>query len=202
MEFLLIAVAHFLALLSPGPDFFLILQTSIRMQLRFALAVCSGIAAANGCYLIIAVMGLEIVRNMPSVMLVLKYLGSGYLIYIGILLLMAPKRSIEEKKANGILQRESLPHQFMIGFLSAALNPKNAVFYLSLFTAMVSPQTPLPLRALYGLWMMLVVLFWDIGVAVVIGNKKIKKYLDHRLFSLEKLSGAMLSLFGLLLCFD
>ena len=31
MEFLLLASAHFLALLSPGPDFFLIMQASLRL---------------------------------------------------------------------------------------------------------------------------------------------------------------------------
>lgn len=80
MEFVLIASAHFLALLSPGPDFFLIIQTALRMPMRYALSVCAGIAAANGLYLTIAVLGLEAVRNMHFLMTVLKYLGSGYLI--------------------------------------------------------------------------------------------------------------------------
>lgn len=80
MEFVLIASAHFLALLSPGPDFFLIMQTALRMPMRYALSVCAGIAAANGLYLTIAVLGLEAVRNMHLLMTVLKYLGSGYLI--------------------------------------------------------------------------------------------------------------------------
>jgi len=42
MEFILIAAAHFLAFLSPGPDSFLILQISLRLPLRYAISVCGG----------------------------------------------------------------------------------------------------------------------------------------------------------------
>ena len=41
MEFLLLATAHFLALLSPGPDFFLIMQASLRLPLRYGFAICA-----------------------------------------------------------------------------------------------------------------------------------------------------------------
>lgn len=170
MEFILIASAHFMALLSPGPDFFLILQTSLRMRLRYAFAVCCGIATANGLYLVFAVAGLEVVREMTFLVLVLKYLGGAYLVYIGILLLRAPARLIENQidKGGGI-HVESIRRQFVMGFMSAILNPKNAIFYLSLFTVMVSSHTPLGIRALYGLWMTGMVLVWDIGIASLLG---------------------------------
>lgn len=199
MEFLLIASAHFMALLSPGPDFFLIMQTSLRMPLRYAFAVCLGIAAANGLYLLIAVTGLEVVKEMTSLMLILKYFGGGYLFYIGVLLLMAPVRSLEDQTRVSRLHVKSIRHQFAIGFMSAILNPKNAIFYLSLFTVMVSPETPFVVRALYGLWMTGLVLVWDMGVAGLLGNQKIKKWLGNWIFLIEKVAGAMLAFFGVLL---
>ncbi|WP_319549180.1 LysE family translocator [Desulfogranum marinum] len=202
MEFVLIASAHFLALLSPGPDFFLIMQTALRMPMRYALSVCAGIAAANGLYLTIAVLGLEAVRNMHLLMTVLKYLGSGYLIYIGYLLLRAPKRPLTQNEKQGFLRQQSFIRQFTLGFASACLNPKNAIFYLSLFTVMVSAETPLAIRTLYGLWMAGIVFTWDMGVAMLIGNRRAKNYLEKWIFGLEKISGLMLSLFGILLCLD
>ena len=202
MEFILIASAHFLALLSPGPDFFLIIQTALRMPMRYALCVCAGIATANAIYLAIAVLGLEAVRNMHLLMAVLKYLGSGYLIYIGYLLLRAPKRPITQNTEGGILRQQSFIRQFALGFASACLNPKNAIFYLSLFTVMVSTETPLAIRSLYGLWMISIVFIWDMGVAVVIGNIRAKNFLERWIFGLEKLSGLMLLLFGILLSMD
>ncbi len=202
MEFLLIASAHFMALLSPGPDFFLILQTSLRMPLRYAFAVCLGIATANGLYLVIAVAGLEAVREMTSLMLVLKYLGGAYLLYIGILLLLAPVHSLENQTDVSSVHVKSIRRQFVMGYMSAILNPKNAIFYLSLFTVMVSSETPFVVRALYGLWMAGVVLAWDMGIAGLLGNKKNKKRLSGWIFRIEKISGAMLAFFGVLLTFQ
>lgn len=202
MEFVLIASAHFMALLSPGPDFFLILQTALRMPLRYAFAVCVGITTTNGVYLIIAVTGLEAVKEMTTLMLILKYLGGAYLLYIGIMLLRAPKRSLENKNEKNILHVKSIRRQFTMGFMSAILNPKNAIFYLSLFTVMVSSETSLIVRALYGLWMTGIVLVWDLGIAGLLGNRKIKRWLSRWIFGIEKISGAMLALFGVLLTFQ
>ncbi len=202
MEFLLIASAHFLALLSPGPDFLLILQTALRLPLRYAFAVCAGIAAANAVYLAAAVAGLETVRRWPALMLALRYLGAAYLLYIGILLLRAPMRPLGDGGPTSLLHVRSLRRQCTLGFLSGMLNPKNAIFYLSLFTAMVSPQTSLAVRGLYALWMAALVLFWDMGVAVLLGNNRVQTRLGDWLFGIEKVAGALLAVFGLLLAFD
>jgi len=202
MEFLLIASAHFLALLSPGPDFFLILQTALRLPLRYAFAVCAGIAAANALYLLLAVLGLETVRQWAPLMLALRYLGAAYLVYIGILLLRAPMRPLDNGGQASFLHVHSLRRQFTLGLMSGLLNPKNAIFYLSLFTAMVAPQTSLGMRGLYGLWMVSLVLVWDMGVAVALGNARIKNRLNRWIFKIEKFSGAMLALFGILLAID
>ena len=55
-----LALAHFLALLSPGPDFFLILGHAVRHRLRGALYICLGIALGNALYICLAVSGWSI----------------------------------------------------------------------------------------------------------------------------------------------
>ena len=199
MEFLLIASAHFLALLSPGPDFFLILQTALRLPTRFALAVCAGIASANAVYLLLAVLGLETVRQWTALMSLLRLFGAAYLLYIGTLLLRAPMRQLDGNEATAFVHEQSMGRQFSLGFMSGILNPKNALFYLSLFTAMVSPQTSLSLRGFYAVWMVAVVLFWDMGVALIVGNGRVKRRLGAWVFRIEKASGLMLAVFGLLM---
>lgn len=201
MEFVTIALAHFVALLSPGPDFFLIVQTALRLPLRYAFSVCTGIAAANGVYVLFAVLGLDIIRGLDRLTLTLKYLGCAYLIYIGLMLLRAPMRPFAPGEQAHFLHVRSLGRQFSLGFMSGILNPKNALFYLSLFTVMVSPQTELNMRCLYGVWMVVMVLFWDMGVAMMLGNRRIKAKLGRWIFGIEKVSGMVLTLFGVLLIF-
>lgn len=199
MEFLCLALAHFMALLSPGPDFFLIVQTALRLPLRYAFSVCAGIASANGVYVLLAVLGFSAIREYQGLALVLKYLGSGYLIYIGFMLLRSPMRPLCTESHSGFIHVRSLGRQFTLGFLSGILNPKNGLFYLSLFTVMVSPQTPFVIRCLYGVWMVGIVLAWDMGVAVVLGNLQIKARLGRWVFAIEKVAGTVLTLFGVLI---
>lgn len=45
--FIAIALTHFIALLSPGPDFFLILTTLLRHNRNAAILVCCGVALGN-----------------------------------------------------------------------------------------------------------------------------------------------------------
>lgn len=201
MEFLLIASAHFLALLSPGPDFFLLMQAALRLPLRYGLAISGGIATANGLYLLLAVAGIEVVKEFESLMLSLKYAGAAYLLFIGIMLLRSPKQTLENSTGNGLLRTHHLGRQFMLGFGSAILNPKNAIFYLSLFTVMVSETTGFATRCLYALWMVSIVFFWDCGVVLLIGRPAIRARLGNTIFYIEKLSGCALACFGLILPF-
>jgi len=201
MEFALIATAHFLALLSPGPDFFLILQASLRLPFRYGVAICAGIASANGVYLLCALLGLEAVKEMAWLMTTLRYAGALYLIFLGVMLLRAPRQTLVRKAPATFLQERNIGRQFMIGFMSGILNPKNAIFYLSLFTVMVSDQTGLTTRWLYALWMTSVVFLWDCGVVIVIGRERVTTWLGRGVYYIEKISGTMLALFGLLLPF-
>ena len=202
MEFLLIASAHFLALLSPGPDFFLILQAALRLPTRCGIAVCTGIALGNALYLLLAVSGLEVIRDMGWLMTLLRYFGAAYLIFLGFLLLRAPRQSFGEEKSGDILGTTHRGKQFGVGFLSAVLNPKNAIFYLSLFTVMVAPETDLVRRGLYAVWMTLVVFFWDAALVMTIGTRGIHDRLGKTIFWVEKVSGLMLTIFGMYLPFS
>lgn len=201
MEFLLLASAHFLALLSPGPDFFLILQASIRLPKRYGTALCAGIATANFLYLVCAVFGVEVLKKWTILMLAMKYLGACYLIFLGFMFLRAPARILQINEPSGIHLIHDWTRQYSVGFLSGILNPKNAVFYLSLFTVMVSEATPIQVRGLYAIWMTSVVFFWDIFVLSTFGQKAVQKRLGGGIFVIEKLSGAVLMLFGLMLPF-
>lgn len=202
MEFILLAVAHFLALLSPGPDFFLIVQAALRLPLKYSLSLCFGIAMANGVYLGLAITGLELVSQSMLVQQGFKYLGGGYLIFIGIMLLRTSGQPLQIEGETSFLHDKSHGKQFYIGFLSGILNPKNAIFYLAIFSTMVSAETPYYIRCMYGLWMVFIVFIWDAMLATLIGAKGIKVRLGDGLIYIEKLSGVVLASFGLFLSFS
>lgn len=196
MEFLLVASAHFLALLSPGPDFFLIGQTTLKYPIRSTTILIAGISIANGVYLFLAISGVEFLKQSAEVFYYLKYLGGGYLLYLGVLMLKAPKTDFAIQDENLRVKSGQL-HFFSRGFLSGILNPKNMIFYLSIFTVMVSETTGYTLRILYALWMVILVFCWDLFVAKMISHVKVKKHLGRSVYYIEKLSGLALASFGI-----
>ena len=109
------ALAHFLALLSPGPDFFLIIGHAVRHRLRGSLFICLGIALGNALYICLAVSGWSVMRQMPALYRVLELAGAAYLAWLGFLLLRASReiglRSREIQDAGSRLGH--LPMPFM-----------------------------------------------------------------------------------------
>jgi threonine/homoserine/homoserine lactone efflux protein len=63
----------------------------------------------------------------------------------------------------------SLRKQILLGLGSALLNPKNALFYLALMTALLGPDVTLLQQATCGVWMVMVVLAWDLALVSLMG---------------------------------
>ncbi|KAB8059900.1 LysE family translocator [Janthinobacterium sp. FT14W] len=189
-DFLLIAGAHFLALLSPGPDFFLIARSSLAHGWRGATGACIGIALANGVFIAAAFGGLSVLQAGSKAFLVVQLAGCAYLFYLGWLFLRhAGKSSLAPAPATG---KAHWRGGLVMGFVSAILNPKNALFYVSLATVLAGRQTRPGTMAAYGAWMVFAVLAWDMAVALAIGSAALRQRFARALPSLERLSGVML----------
>nr|WP_314494369.1 LysE family translocator [uncultured Pseudomonas sp.] len=189
-QFLLIALAHFLALLSPGPDFFLVVRNAATSGWRVASGACLGIALANGVFIGMAFAGLSLLREGSTLFVALQLAGCAYLLYIGGLFLRhAGKQSLlAADPTTGA--RRGWWRNLGAGFVCAILNPKNALFYASL-ASMVSASS-LGWKLVYAGWMFGIVLIWDLLVAAAFGRDAVRRRFDRALPTLQRVSGAML----------
>lgn len=193
-QFLIVALAHFLALLSPGPDFFLVARTSMSAGWRVASGTCLGIALANGLFIAMAFAGLAILREGSALFTAVQLGGAGYLLYIGLLFL----RHAGSSELTAVTTQGAIPgwgRALGMGFVCGALNPKNALFYASLAGMVASTSTGW--KWLYGAWMFAIVLLWDLLVAGAIGNQWLLKRFAGALPWLERVAGFMLILVAL-----
>lgn len=202
VSFLSLALAHFVALLSPGVDFFLILANSSKYGRVSGIITSVGIALANLFYIVLALLGITLIKENEFIFTTLKIVGSLYLLYIGILLLKAKKTKLFEKEIKRSKNKKDILKYFFMGFLSAILNPKNSLFYLTMFTISIENDTPFLVQSFYGLWMFLVVLFWDIFIVFVVTNKKTKNLLENYSNQIEKFSGFVLLFIGIYILID
>ena len=196
-DFALIAAAHFLALLSPGPDFFLVARSALAQGWRGAVGACLGITLANGVFIVAAFGGVAVLHPGSTLFLAVQLAGCAYLLYLGWLFLRhAGKSHLDALPATGKAHWRA---GMGMGFLSAILNPKNALFYVSLASVVASRQTSSGWTLAYGAWMVCAVLAWDMAVALAIGNAALRQRFARAVPALERLSGAMLILLAALL---
>ncbi len=188
-----LALAHFLALLSPGPDFFLIVGHAVRRRLRGSFFICTGIATGNALYIILAIAGWSAIRQSPALYSLLELAGALYLLWLGHMLIRSSKAtafSIEELPPLSPLK------QLAMGLSSAVLNPKNAIFYLTLMTVIIGENATLAQQTFVGIWMTSLVFLWDLGLAAVISHRKAQKSLAKRIPCIELVSGSVLIFFA------
>jgi threonine/homoserine/homoserine lactone efflux protein len=165
--FAVLAVAHFIALLSPGPDFFLLLGNCSRRGLRSGLGTALGIAVANGLYIASVIAGFGVLHENAGLSQGLRVAGILYLSYVAWKLLRSGWAGRGGGAAETKAEAGGSWSGFRMGLLSGLLNPKNGLFYLGLFSALVGGETPLSTRAAYGLWLFSVVLLWDAALALL-----------------------------------
>ena len=88
MTFLFIFGIHLSALLTPGPDFFLVSAYALKFSFKEALKAAFGVSLAILLWIIFSLTGLKILFDtFPFIQLVLSTLGAMYLFYLAYLLL-------------------------------------------------------------------------------------------------------------------
>jgi len=190
-EFLTVALVHLLAVASPGPDFAVMLRQALFQSRRNAFLTATGIGAGILVHVCYSLLGIGLLIQ-QSVLLfsILKVLGALYLTWIALQCLRA--------RAGGI-HVEAVPRTgqsglaaLRLGFLTNALNPKATLFFVSLFSVVISPGTPVALQAGYGIYMALATGLWFAMVAVFFTLPQVRKGFNRFGHWLDRLMGGVL----------
>jgi RhtB (resistance to homoserine/threonine) family protein len=179
-EFLTVAVAHLLAVASPGPDFALVLRQSLAHGRRVAVWASLGIGCGISFHVAYCLLGLGLLlQESPLALDVLRYLGAAYLAWVGLQALRAKPRAGDLDLAEG----DAAPTDgaaWRQGFLVNVLNPKAALFFVALFALRVSPDTPVLLKLGYGVWLVGATAAWFVLVSLVFTRPEIRRrFLRH-----------------------
>lgn len=199
--FATVAIAHFLALLSPGPDFVLIVKSSIKHGGKKSIGVAAGIASANAVYISLCLAGVgSILAASVTIMVALKIAGGLFLIYLAFMALKAQKSSYAELASFNVgheASRTTVAKEFFTGFMSGILNPKNLLFYLSLFTVVLTSDVGLSFKLALAVWMTLLVFLWDVAIVYFLSTSQVRQKFAKAAYYIDKFTGALLGIMGL-----
>jgi threonine/homoserine/homoserine lactone efflux protein len=123
-------------LLIPGPAVLYIVTRSVAQGRRAGLASVGGIETANLVHLLAAALGLSaLLMTSALAFSLVKYLGAGYLIFLGVRTLLSRNKHLALSTPK--FQRHS--KLFANGFLVNLLSPKAALFYYAFLPQFVDP---------------------------------------------------------------
>lgn len=124
--------------LTPGSDTMYILGSSLSNDKKAGILSALGISAGCVVHTFMAALGLSIVLSKSALAFdIVKYLGAGYLIYLGIRSLISKSSLLIQNNKN---EKNSSLKIFFQGVMTNVLNPKVALFFLAFMPQFINPN--------------------------------------------------------------
>lgn len=192
-----VLLVHLLAVASPGPDFIVAVKNSLTYSRKTGVYTAIGFGLGVGVHAMYCMAGIALIIA-KSVLLfsAIKFAGAGYLIYIGYRSLITGASHINIDKTEHRSDISALA-AVRIGFLTNVLNPKATLFFLSLFTLVISPDTPVSVIGIMCLLMIINTMVWFSLVAVFFTNSRVRSRFESYQSIFNKVFGGLLIALGI-----
>ncbi|WOT03900.1 LysE family translocator [Shewanella youngdeokensis] len=173
-----LAVIHTIALASPGPDFALIVKLSSQENRAVALASALGISTAILCHTLLSLTGLSLlIHSSEQVYLLVQLVGASYLAWMGIGAIRAALshwRAAVSLESSGQSEAIGIKKGFLQGLYTNLLNPKALVFFITLFSTLITPQVSLVTKGVAAALLFTLSMMWFSFIAMVLTKPKIQ----------------------------
>lgn len=204
--FITLAIAHAIAVVSPGPDFAIIVRYSLVYGRSMAMWASMGIGTGILVHVFYSIIGIGIlVATNELIFTIFKYIGAAYLFFLayqGWRSGEQHKQREEKKKVEEDLPNSQLtktPGTFKAycdGLLTNALNVKASMFFLALFLLVTYDSLPV-LQLFYGLYLAVATACYFCGLSWFFA--KFHPIFRHHLASIEKGTALLLAFLAFLL---
>jgi RhtB (resistance to homoserine/threonine) family protein len=189
-ELLVIAIAHLLAVASPGPDLAVVAKNCMNGDIKDGIKTAFGIGAGIMTHIVLSLLGLALLlKSNQAVFNAVRIAGALYLIYLGYKSISNSSKYHIDKPSKTPTKKQNI---FLSGYLTNILNPKATLFFLTLFTQVIPIETSSLVKSLYGLEMVVMTVTWFSLVSVILTHKKMRP-------AFEKYENKINRFFGLVL---
>ena len=191
--FLSAAIAHLLAVMSPGPDTAIIFQQSFAKGRNSGILTALGIGFGIFLHCLLAISGISILLySTEEARFVIKILGASYLIYVGFQSLLLQDSS-EPKTRTTIFT-----HPFLIGLITNILNIKAFLFTVSLFS-FINLQPDSLMSWIYLFYFPVITAAWFSFVSYALTHDALGDIFDQYNPKIQFASSAFILALGLLI---
>jgi threonine/homoserine/homoserine lactone efflux protein len=191
--FLSAAIAHLLAVMSPGPDTAIIFQQSFAKGRNSGILTALGIGFGIFLHCLLAISGISILLySTEEARFIIKILGASYLIYVGFQSLLLQDASEPKTRAT------IFTHPFLIGLITNILNIKAFLFTVSLFS-FINLQPDSLMSWIYLFYFPVITAAWFSFVSYALTHDALGDIFDQYNPKIQFASSAFILALGLLI---
>lgn len=197
-----VATIWLIAVVTPGPNFFITVRTAVAQSRLAAFFVALGTSSGAIIWGLCGYFGIALLfQTAPWVYATLKLIGGAYLIYLGVRLILTNTQA-EANQQGPIPTHTHFIQSYKLGLFTNLANPKTAAFVSSLFAATMPSHAPFSLGIMSVALMCLISILWYACVAYIFSMAHFKRlYLRGKTW-IERFAGAIFIGFGLKLVYS
>ncbi|HYI01542.1 LysE family translocator [Hyalangium sp.] len=191
-----LALAHLVAVASPGPSFLIVAQTSARHSWRLGVHAAIGMAIGALVWALAALLGLgALFLKFTWLYGVVRLAGGVFLLWVAFQIWRHSGDPLEMAVQS---EGETDGRRVLLSALRVQLsNPKPAVFYGSIFVALLPPETPLSVKIAALCIITLNEFLWYSFVAVALSRQLVRQaYLRWKAW-IDRITAGVLGFLGI-----
>ncbi len=193
-----VSLLHLFALLSPGPDFIMIIRNTLSYSHKIGVFTGFWIAIGNFCHIILSFFGIAVIISQSIVLFnFIKIIGALYLIFIGLTLLISKNNNINIDSNKKNKKYISSFQSFQMWLWSAILNPKVTLFYLSIFSLVIPSDTSIIFQITLGLILTINTFLYNLIISYFFSRKHIQNIFLKFQKYFNKIFGSILIALGI-----
>lgn len=188
-----IGLVQLLAVISPGPSFLITARTAVARSRTDGFKVALGLGAGTVIWSAAALLGLNAVFHaVPVLFLAMKVAGALFLLWIAWMIFTHAADPVALDAA-----ADATGNPFVKGFLTQIGNPKVAVFFGSIFIAMLPSDVPLWMSLALIVIVSLNEVWWYTAVALFFGARPVRRFYLAAKAWIDRVTGLFLGALGL-----
>lgn len=192
-EFYLLYTVFMLGAISPGPDAVMVTRNALCYGRKEGLFTAAGLGSGVFFHSTYILLGLGyIFHEVPMLKHVIKYAGSLYLAYLGVMALMTKKQSLDIDGTSESTRSHSALQCFRMGFMTNLLNAFAILYLISLLTLKVATETPAFIKLVYALILGCSYFAWNGFVSVIFSHSYIRARFLAFSHWIQRVSGLLL----------
>lgn len=184
----------FLGLVSPGPNFLVVIQSTLRGGQRSGIFTGLGASAGDGLYALIGLLGFSTLSSQgESLFQALKILGAGYLTFLGIRMWLRRSAVTDDLDHHQLLGNWQC---FLRGLATDLSNPKTILFFGSIFAVALHRDTPSWVKAAIWSEIVLISVLWRLALCRLFSTPALRGWYAKYALVVERVFGGLLILLG------